>query len=114
MWSLESDGTIWKLFPNRKDTNDLFEAGEERVVPELSTVRAVPSMDVDRLWVIASEEPWEPLGGQQQGTLLRFSNERDRLAWADKVRGLRLEDGTAVSEARLRYKVTPGKPKEGP
>jgi hypothetical protein len=105
VWSIEADGTIIKLFPNRLDTQDLFDAHEERTVPQLYKVRAVPSSGVDRLWVVASEERWSPTGGNQAGDLIQFTKEHERLGWVEKLRGMRGEESTRVSEVRLRYKV---------
>jgi serine/threonine protein kinase len=106
VWSIEADGRIVKVFPNEKDKQDLFKAGEDHVVPKGFTIEAVPSVGEDRLWVIATAEPWTPPGGREQDDLLAFTKAREKLDWVE--RGMRLkEENSAVSEMRFRYRVAP-------
>ncbi len=108
IWTVEADGTVLQLFPNKGDPNHLFEADKEREAPADSDI-AVPSVGVDQVWVEASTKHWDPVEGERQGPFLLFKKARHKKGWLAQrrdLRGLR-PAGQLLSETVLRYRVKP-------
>jgi hypothetical protein len=105
IWTVNGDGTVLQLFPNKWDRDHLFRANQGRVVPESARVRAVPSRGTDRVWVQAATKPWSQPEGQPDGPFIVFKDLREQKA-IEKERGLILEEpGIRLADKVLRYKV---------
>jgi hypothetical protein len=104
VWSVEADGTVLQLFPNKDDRNHHFKAGERRVVPAQGTLAEL-SRGIDQLWIEASTEPWNPLKGEEVGPFELFRNDREKGQWQEQRRGLRLRRNQELSECVLSYRV---------
>jgi hypothetical protein len=104
VWSVEADGTVLQLFPNKDDRNHSFKAGERRLVPAQGAL-AEESRGVEQLWVEASTEPWNPLKGEEVGPFELFRAEREQGKWQEQRRGLRLRRNLELSERVLSYRV---------
>ena len=110
VWSVNDDGSIAQLFPNSREPNHRFAAGEERVVPTLAVVEAMPPINpkgIDRLWVEASTTAWDPVEGERKGPFTLFNEERNRKKWVEQRRGLRVRPDVALSEKVLPFQVEP-------
>jgi hypothetical protein len=104
VWTVEADGTVMQLFPNPKDKNHHFRAGEKRRVPAQG-VEVVESRNVDQVRIEASTKPWDPVQGELVGPYELFKAERQRKDWEAQRRGLRLP-GNSLSERVLPYQTT--------
>jgi hypothetical protein len=108
VWTIEADGTVLQLFPNDREQQHLFRAGETRVVPEKAVAQAVLSRGLDRVWIQASAEPWQPAEGQRDGgPFLLFKTQREQQAVAEQVRGIRLRPEVSLADKVLLYRVGP-------
>jgi hypothetical protein len=110
VWTVAADGTAWQLFPNRFEKDHLVRAGQERTVPGPKArfvAEATKGEEPERLWVVASTTPWESPEGQQHGPFLLFKEERERKAFAARMRNIRVESGGALAEEVMKYHVAP-------
>jgi serine/threonine protein kinase len=102
IWTLEADGTALQLYPNRRDTNNRFKAGETRIVPETAVADALQSPGLDRIWVEASTKPLPQVTGNAPAGLpfLLFKRGREQEAWAEQrrtARKVRVDDDPRAS-----------------
>jgi serine/threonine protein kinase len=111
IWTLEADGTIIQLFPNDKDQNHRFRAGEERLVPQRPVVDTEPSRGLDRVWILASTAPWPSAEDlvRPEGAFLRLKNLAEQEAWAKRLRGFRLRREVRLADKVLQYQVGPAR-----
>jgi hypothetical protein len=107
IWTVEADGTVLQLFPNDRDRQHFFRAEQERVVPEAATAQAVLSRGLDRIWIQASTEPWDPAEGQRAGPFMLFKTRREQEAVARRLRGIRLRSEGGLADRVLPYRVGP-------
>jgi hypothetical protein len=106
IWSVNADGTVEQLFPNRDEPDHRFHKHVEQVVPQTNAV-AVPSKanGKDWVWVQASTEPWKPDEGRRKGPFLLFETLQERDQWAQRRRGITLDLGVKLSETVLTFRV---------
>jgi tRNA A-37 threonylcarbamoyl transferase component Bud32 len=102
VWTIEADGSKVQLFPNEKDPDYHFKAGEERVVPAQGA-EPIPSPNTDQVWIEAWTEPWDLAKGEKEGPYELFKTQRDQEKWEER-RGLRLRQDKGA-ERVLSYRV---------
>jgi len=116
IWSLDADGKVTKLFPNRDETDDLVRAGVPRVLPgnkeywvEAGTTNGA---GFDRLRILASTgaPPTFP-PGVPEGKFTVFPSQGEKTQVAIAARGALLKSASAqpavgdVAEAEVRFRV---------
>jgi hypothetical protein len=113
IWNVAPNGTIMQLFPNKYETDHLFQAGKPRTVPRRDiAMKAVLSSGKEQVWVVASTERWELAEGRRQGPYFIFETAEERRKWEQIMeRGfeLRKREPMAVAEFVLSYQVFPRK-----
>ena len=113
IWNVAPDGTVMQLFPNKYETDHLFQAGKPRTVPRRDiAMKAVLSGGKEQVWVVASTGRWELPEGRRKGPYLIFETAEEQRKWAQIVeRGfeLRKRERMAVAEFVLNYQVSPRK-----
>jgi tRNA A-37 threonylcarbamoyl transferase component Bud32 len=108
IWTINGDGTVLQLFPNTNDPDHFFRAKQDRTVPEKALAWAVLSQGIDRVWVQAATERWDPAEGQRAGPFLIFKTARQQKAAAERVRGIILaRPGIRLADRVLEYTVGP-------
>jgi serine/threonine protein kinase len=116
IWSVEADGTITQLFPNRFEPNNKVRAGEERVVPGsdlyiIPTEATAPNR-ADAIWVVASTSRWDALKGEQDGPFILFRKGAEGNKAMTALRKMVIRPTTEVvqtSAKSLLYVVLPSK-----
>jgi tRNA A-37 threonylcarbamoyl transferase component Bud32 len=122
LWTIEADGTIIQLFPNKDEPNNYVRAGRTRELPGKGKPnpfdpKATAPNRADALWCVASTHPWDPLLGQQEGPFVVFNNPNERKEalrfMRDLQRGIRLrvenKETAAVSVKSILHIVLPDK-----
>ncbi len=106
IWDLRANGEAVQLFPNRFQPNNRILAGEVLRVPDTNKfdIFARLSQGADRVWVVASTEPWDLMQGQQEGPIKTFSSQQGLRRDLEVVAH---QDANNVAEAVLTYKVLP-------
>lgn len=118
LWNIAPDGTMMQLFPSSFEEDNLVQAGKPRVVPGAGyKIEAEVSTGMERVWVVASTKPWDPVAGERDGpfSLFKTPDQKDRLE--RNLRGLRLrptnpKEAHQISESALRYMVVPREQKQ--
>lgn len=116
IWSLDADGTVSKLFPNKDEPDDLVRAGTPRVLPGNKEwwvdAGATNGAGFDRLRVLATTgapPPFPP--GVPAGKFTTFAKPEDKQQVASAVRGAVLKSASSqptagdVAEAEVRFRV---------
>jgi serine/threonine protein kinase len=106
IWSLNADGTIDQLFPNKREKEHLFAQNEEREVPA-TRARAKPSGGADWIWVQASTRPWSSDDGQPADPFRLYKTEEERAQFVKDMRGVQLDEENPYAEAVVRFQVEP-------
>jgi eukaryotic-like serine/threonine-protein kinase len=107
VWTIEADGTVIRLFPNKKEADHLFKAGQKRMIPAKGGFKAQTSVGIDKIWVLATTEQWEPAQGSPEGEFQRFQADQELGKLENSLRGLR--EAEMVAEAIIEYEVAPRK-----
>ena len=94
---------MYRLFPQKKEANHLCKAGQTRIIPPKGGFPAIPSVGVDKLWVYAATEKWEPTQGSPAGEFERFLADQELGKLDGQTRGLR--EAEMVAEEVIEYKV---------
>ena len=111
IWSVDANGPIVQLFPNKNEPDPLIKAGQEKILPNRGEgAMAFPTVGpgVDRIWVAAVTEPWEPTMDRPEGDFQRFLTEAGRKQFM-KVRGVRT---MGMAEELIRFHVAVRKPSD--
>ncbi len=118
LWNIAPDGSIMQIFPNEFEADHLFKAGKARVVPGKSRdgrsyeIEAVLTHKPERVWVMASSKPWDPVQSETAGPFTLFKTPEQQANLKSTLRGFRLkagprQDGLQVSEEVLLYQIVP-------
>jgi eukaryotic-like serine/threonine-protein kinase len=110
VWTFNSDGSIYQLFPHENEPNHLIRAGETRtVLAENDQLDLELSPGIDQLWVIASSKKWEPIEGDSKiAAVAIFQEVRSIQRLAETNRGIIIKpkNEATVSEDIVHYRVT--------
>jgi tRNA A-37 threonylcarbamoyl transferase component Bud32 len=123
IWDEAPDGPVTQIFPNEYEPDNLLRAGKPQEIPGAGrryNIDAELSQGINRVRVVASSRPWDPLRGELQGQFLLFKTKDQKEGWNRRlreIRGLRVrpagpQEPVAVSEETLQYQVVPA-PKPG-
>jgi hypothetical protein len=78
-----------QLFPNEFEPDHLIRAGRPRTVPSGDyVIEATVSGGTERVWVVASTEPWDEPQGRREGPFVIFKTVQERRNWEGQLRGL--------------------------
>jgi serine/threonine protein kinase len=93
IWSIEADGTITRLFPNKKEMDAEVIAGRPRLIPgnDQYTIRTTATAPgrADAVWMAASTRPWKlSAEGEQRGDFLVFRRPKAREQMQKTFRGM--------------------------
>jgi serine/threonine protein kinase len=116
IWSLDADGTVTKLFPNKDETDDLVRAGKPRVLPGNKQwwveAGATNGAGFDRLRILATTgaPPTFP-PGVPAGKFTVFPSQGEKTQVAIAARGALLKSASSqptvgdVADAEVRFRV---------
>jgi eukaryotic-like serine/threonine-protein kinase len=116
IWSLDADGTVSKLFPNKDEQDDLVRAGAPRALPGNKEwwvdAGATNGAGFDRLRILATTgAPPEFPPGVPAGKATVFAKPEEKQLVASAVRGAVLKSASSqptvgdVAEAEVRFRV---------
>jgi hypothetical protein len=124
LWSVQDDGSIVQLFPNKHEQNHLIKGGVARTIP--SNDYAIKATSVSRrpeeVIVFASTRPWLPPAREQfrsvgpDDAYLLFEKPEEREAFHGLLRGLQVVSNEPIrgptgpvrsAKVVLRYEVKP-------
>jgi serine/threonine protein kinase len=89
IWTIAPDQKIVQLFPNEFEPDHLIRAGRPRTVPSGDyVIEATVSGGTERVWVVASTEPWDEPQGRREGPFVIFKTVQERRNWEGQLRGL--------------------------
>src|SRR5262249_44165847 len=100
------DGKVIKLFPNDKDIDTRFHAGQSRLVPDKKPgVEARAPSTLEHVYVVAATSPLHLVRGEDRGGFEVFEK-ADLNDWLDDLRELGTADkGEKIAEVVLRFRV---------
>jgi hypothetical protein len=114
IWNRDPKGVTTQLFPNDEEHDGRIFAGKPRTIPgpdrDNPFITTVSTGD-ERLYVIASNKPWDGPKGQHIGPFEVFESDTEKARWKEARRGIGLrpkqtqQEAPSVSEAILRYRI---------
>jgi hypothetical protein len=109
LWDVTPDGAITQIFPSKYERDNLVRAGAPRTIPgnDKYDMWAAEPGRVARIWVIASNQAWDPLAGQEEGPFVVFKTADERRAWQAQQKKLRQDRG---ERRKVVLKARPGGP----
>jgi len=115
LWTVDTEGKVLQLFPNKEEQNHLVPAGKPRGIPSKTTydVSAELSKGKEFAWVVASTRPWKAVKGEEVGPFIAFSTKAQREELQSALRGFLVKpreegkDPAEVAEKVLTFRVLP-------
>jgi serine/threonine protein kinase len=118
IWTIDAEGTIVQLFPNKEEPDHLVKAGQPRTIPGEKAVidaTATPAGQSEALRILASTRRWAPLEGEKQGPFVVLRTPEERQRFEKHLRSFKVrpkeapvpQGDDAIAEEVFRYRVLP-------
>jgi serine/threonine protein kinase len=108
IWSVNADGTVEQLFPNKEEPDHRFIQNRARIVPKTNAfAERSKGKGTDWIWVQAWSTYWKPDEAKPNSPFPEIRTAKERDEWEEQRRGVTRKTEAKLSEAVIRFRVEP-------